>query len=207
MCPEVLLEGKQRLDGLSSELGRMVAEAIMYIEREEMAGPDYHPYSSEIQKWASRAGSIFVGDRKLRVERPRLRGSGGEVVLGTYRKLKERDRFSEELLGKVLRGLCGRRYRETLVGAGQAFGVSASSVSRHMVEVTANKLREFRERSLKDFEPFALFIDTIHRGGEAFMVASGIELAGRKRILGFWQGATENHEVCEELLSELESRG
>jgi hypothetical protein len=36
---EVLLEGKQRLDGVSLELGRMVAEAIMYIEREEMAGP------------------------------------------------------------------------------------------------------------------------------------------------------------------------
>ena len=204
---QILVQGKHGIDGLSLELGRMVAEAIMYIEREEMAGPDYHPYSSEIQKWASQAGSMFVGDRKLRVVRPRLRGPEGEMALGTYRKLRERDGFSEELLGKVLRGLSGRRYRETLVEAGQAFGVSASSVSRHIVEVTAKKLKEFRERSLKGFDPFALFIDTIHRGGQAFMVALGIDLAGRKRVLGFWQGATENHEICEELFSELESRG
>ena len=39
------------------------------------------------------------------------------------------------------------------------------------------------------------------------MVGLGIDLKGDKRVLGFWQGATENHEVCEELLSELESRG
>ncbi len=25
--------------------------------------------------------------------------------------------------------------------------------------------------------------------------------------LGFWQGATENHEICEELLGDLERRG
>jgi len=34
----------------------------------------------------------------------------------------------------------------------------------------------------------------------------GLDLRGNKQVLGFWQGATENHEICEELLSELESR-
>jgi len=107
----------------------------------------------------------------------------------------------------VLRGLSRRRYQETLVEAAKAFGVSASSVSRHLVEVTAQKLKEFRERSLKDFHPFAMFIDAIHRGGEAFVMALGIDLAGRKRVLGFWQGVTKNHEICEELLSDVEHRG
>ena len=204
---QIVAQGKQGLDRLVIELGRMVAEAIMYMEREEVAGPDYRPYRSEVRKWASQPGSVFVGDRKLGVEHPRLRGPRGEIELKTYRRLREPKGFSEELLGKVLRGLSGRRYHETLVEAAQAFGVSASSVSRHLVEVTSKKLKEFRERSLKDFQPFAIFLDTIHRGGEAFMVGLGIDLKGRKRVLGFWQGATENHEVCEELLAELESRG
>jgi len=203
----ILLEGKRELDGISLELGRMVAEAIMYMEREEIAGPDYRPYSSDMRKWASQLGSIFIGDRKVKVEHPRLRGVEGEMGLRTYRKLKERGRFSEELLGRVLRGLSGRRYQETLVGAAEAFGVSASSVSRHLIEVTANKLKEFRERSLKGFHGFALFIDTVHRGGEAFIVALGLDVAGRKRVLGFWQGATENSEICQELFSDMESRG
>jgi len=204
---EVISEGKRGLDGLALELGRMVAEAVMYLEREEIAGPDYRPYSSEVRKWASQPGSVFIGDRKVKVEHPRLRGVEGEMELRTYRKLKERGEFSEELLGRVLRGLAGRRYHETLVGAAEAFGVSASSVSRHLIEATAGKLKEFRERSLKDVHCFAVFLDTIHRGGEAFIIALGLDASGRKRVLGFWQGATENHEICEALLSELESRG
>lgn len=204
---EVISEGKRGMDGLALELGRMVAEAIMYMEREEIAGPDYRPHSSEMRKWASQPGSIFIGDHKVKVEHPRLRGVEGEMGLRTYRKLRERGRFSEELLGRVLRGLSGRKYQETLVGAAEAFGVSASSVSRHLVEATAAKLKEFRERSLKDFHGFAVFLDTIHRGGEAFIIALGLDFSGRKQVLGFWQGATENHEICEALLSELESRG
>ncbi len=91
--------------------------------------------------------------------------------------------------------------------AAQAFGVSPSAVSQHLVEATTQKLKDFKERALTDFTPFALFLATIHRGGEAFIVALGIDLAGHKRVLGFWQGATENHETCEALLGDLESRG
>ena len=204
---EIISQGKRGLDGLVLELGRMVAEAIMYMEREEIAGPDYRPYRSEVYKWASQRGSVFIGDRKVKLDHPRLRGPQGEMGLRTYGKQKERGKFSEELLGRVLRGLAGRRYQETLVEAAGAFGVSPSSVSRHLIEATAGKLKEFRERTLKDFHGFVLFIDTIHRGGEAFIVGLGLDVAGKKRVLGFWQGATENHEICEALLSELDSRG
>ena len=39
------------------------------------------------------------------------------------------------------------------------------------------------------------------------MVALGVDREGKKLPLGFWEGATENHEICEELLEELERRG
>jgi hypothetical protein len=139
---EIITEGKRGLDGLVLELGQMVAEAIMYIEREEEAGPDYRPHS--------------IGDRKVKVQHPRLRGAQGEIGLRTYGRLKERGSFSEELLGRVLRGLAGRRYQETLVEAAGAFGVSGSSVSRHIVEATGRALKEFRERSLRGFGCFAV---------------------------------------------------
>ncbi|MFQ5853969.1 MAG: transposase [Candidatus Binatia bacterium] len=204
---QVVARGKEGMDAIVLELGRMLVEALMLIEREEIAGPDYYPYSPEIRKWASQPGSGYVGDQKLRVERPRLRGPEGEIELKTYPRLKDPGAFSEELLGRVLRGVSAQRYGETVVEAARAFGVSASSVSRHIVEVTASKLREFKERDLSDFRPFAIFVDTIHRGGQAFMVALGVDLEGYKRGLGFWEGASENHEVCEELLADLERRG
>ena len=48
--------------------------------------------------------------------------------------------------------------------------MSPSSVSQKMVLPTATKLKAFQERSLSVLTPFALFLDTIHRGGEAFLV-------------------------------------
>ena len=52
-----------------------------------------------------------------------------------------------------------------------------------------------------------MYLDTVHRGGQAFVVALGVDREGKKLPLGFWEGATENHEICEELLEELERRG
>ena len=148
-----------------------------------------------------------MGDQKIAVEHPRLRGKKGEMVLESYQKLKEPGAFSEELLCKILRGISSQRYSETVIESAGAFGVSASSVSRHIVAATSRKLKEFKERSLSDFHAFAVFIDTIHRAGCAFMVALGIDKEGRKQVLGFWEGATENNEVCRELLGDLERRG
>jgi len=204
---QIISQGKQGLDAFLLEIGRTMAETIMYIEREELSGPEYHPISSKIQKWASQGGSIYLGDQKIPVEHPRLRGKKGEMALESYQKLKEPGAFSEELLCKILRGISSQRYSETVVEAANAFGVSASSVSRHIVSVTTKKLKDFKERDLSDFRTFAIFIDTIHRAGKAFMVALGIDAEGQKRVLGFWEGATENNEVCKGLFMDLEGRG
>ncbi|MBL7670468.1 MAG: transposase [Bdellovibrionaceae bacterium] len=63
------------------------------------------------------------------------------------------------------------------------------------------------ERDLSKFKPFAILMDTVHRGGAAFITALGISTEGKKMILGFWEGATENNEICQALLVDLEDRG
>jgi len=62
----IISQGKQGLDAFILELGRMMAETIMYIDREEVSGPDYRPKDSCIKKWASQQGSIYIGDQKFR---------------------------------------------------------------------------------------------------------------------------------------------
>jgi putative transposase len=203
----IITQGKQGFDAMMKELGRMMAETIMYIDREEVAGPDYMPFSPDVRKWASQRGSVYIGDQKIKAEHPRLRGPRGEIELKSYGKLKSPEGFSEELLNKVLRGISCQKYAETVVETAQAFGVSASSISQHIIAATAKQLQEFKERSLAAFVPFAIFLDTVHRGGEAFVVALGINTSGEKTALGFWQGATENHELCEELFADMQRRG
>jgi putative transposase len=203
----VLQVGKKGLDSLVMNLGRMLAETIMDMEREERSGPEGKPLHKGLYKWAYQKGSIYCGDQKVSVNHPRLRGPRGEIALSLYETLKQPGAFSEELLARALRGISGRRYGETVIDTASAFGVSASSVSRHFIEATTVKLKEFRERDLADISVFAVFIDTVHRGNDAFMVALGIDRDGRKHALGFWQGATENHEICEELFADMETRG
>ena len=144
---QLLARGKQGFDACLKDLGKLMAETIMYIEREEIAGPDYRPSRPEIKKWASQGGSVYIGDQKVAVSHPRLRGPKGEIELDTYKKLKDPEGFSEELLDKVLRGVSCRKYGETVVETAKAFGVSASSVSRHIVAATEKQLQEFKERS------------------------------------------------------------
>jgi len=133
----ILVTGKQGFDAMMKGMGRMMAEAIMYIEREEISGSDYQPLSPDIRKWASQPGSVYIGDQKIKAEHPRLRGPKSEIMLKSYQKLKGPEGFSEELLMKVMRGLSCQKYEDTVVEAATAFGVSPSSVSNHIIAATS----------------------------------------------------------------------
>ena len=116
MLVNVINNGKQALDSLMLEMGRSVAESIMLIEREEIAGPDYYPTNANIQKWAHEDGSVYVGDQKIKVKRPRLRDIvDGEIPLQSYQNLRKSGQFSEEILEKILRGVSAQEYEETVL--------------------------------------------------------------------------------------------
>lgn len=181
-------------------------ESIFQMEREELTGGDYLPKEPGLYKWGYQQGSVFIGDQKYKVKKPRAINNGREVVLPSYERLKESGAFSEEILAKLMAGISARQYGATVTKAAEAFGVSPSSVSRHFVKASAKKLKEFAERDLSKIEPFAILLDTVHRGGVAFIVALGIDVDGHKHVLGFWEGATENSVITLELFEDLERR-
>jgi putative transposase len=204
---EVMAEGKKALDGCVVSVGRMVVEMMMQSQREQIAGADYEPAEEGLKKWGWQPGSIYCGTQKLKLERPRLRNSAGEMSLPIYERLKKPGEFSEEMLVRAMRGLSGRKYRETVENIFHGFGISPSSISKRLMEATAQKLKALRERDLREFQPFAVFLDTVHRGGVAFVVALGVDIFGKKGALGFWEGSTEHPEIVRSLLSDMESRG
>ena len=82
----VMLEGKRALDAAMLDVGRLVAETLMYMEREERSGPDYHPTSSGLRKWASQRGSIYVWEQAFGAAPPRsLSRVFMRRVLGCFR--------------------------------------------------------------------------------------------------------------------------
>ena len=203
---DIAEHGKNCLDALAKEMGSRLVEAILLAEREQLGGAAYHPKEG-FKKWSSQGGSVYIAGGKTKIRVPRLRDGKGEVKSPIYARLKDPGAFSEHLLNSCLSGLSGRRYEDVFATAGEAFGVSRSSVSRKVVAACTKKLKELTERRLEDFEPVAVFMDAMHRCGEIVMAAIGVDAEGRKRALGLWQGSSENTEVCKSFLSDMESRG
>ena len=95
----VMTQGKQALDSVFLDIGRMMAESIMLMEREEWAGPDYQPTNANLQKWAHEEGSVYIADQKVKVTRPRLRDiHTGEVKLESYKKLWDFGRADQKTM-------------------------------------------------------------------------------------------------------------
>jgi hypothetical protein len=75
----ILQIGKKGLNSLVMGFGRILAETIMDMEREERSGPEEKPVHQVVYKWAYQKGSIYCGDQKIQVNYPRLRGPQGEI--------------------------------------------------------------------------------------------------------------------------------
>jgi transposase-like protein len=111
------------------------------------------------------------------------------------------------LFGKVLRGLSCRNYAACAEAVPEAFGLSASSVSRRFIRASARHLQTVCERRLDRDEFVALVLDGKTFAEDTILIALGITTAGEKTILGFVQTATENEGVCAAFLQRLVDRG
>ena len=85
---QVITDGKKAFDAFAMDIGKLMAEMIMEIDREEKAEPRYQPHDPKVKKWGSQVGSVYIGDQKIPVEHPRLRETAGEISLDAYEKLK-----------------------------------------------------------------------------------------------------------------------
>ena len=111
------------------------------------------------------------------------------------------------LFRKVRRGLSCRDYAACAEAVPEAFGLSASSVSRRFIRASTRALRTLCERRLDRDEFVALVLDGKTFAEDAMVIALGLTLQGQKQILGFVQTATENERVCAGFLRELITRG
>ena len=111
------------------------------------------------------------------------------------------------LFRKVRRGLSCRDYAACAEAVPEAFGLSASSVSRRFIRASTRALRTLCERRLDRDEFVALVLDGKTFAEDSMVIALGITTIGEKKILGFVQTATENEPVCAVFVRELVERG
>jgi len=187
-----------------------VAESLQQ-ELELLTGPRYARAGGQpgLVRYGSQPGSVYLADQKLGIQVPRVRDRkhNCEVPLRTYQRLQEPRRADEGVLRRVLAGLSCREYADCAEAVPEAFGLSASTVSRRYVKASARKLAALSERSLAAYEVVALFLDGKTFAEDTMVVALGVTLTGEKVVLGFVQTGTENAKVCTAFLKHLIERG
>jgi transposase-like protein len=194
---------------LSEEVGLMVVSAAMHSECERIAGPKNSKNPLRTANWwGSELSPIYYDRQKVLIERPRLRGKDNkEIGLSTYKALRDPKGMRGSVMKSMILGISSRNYEEAVETVIKGYGIKRSSVSRHFVKATAEQMREFMERDLSGLELCAIFIDGLEFKGQLLVVALGLCVEGRKHVLGLWQGATENSEVCKNLLEDMARRG
>jgi len=140
---------------------------------------------------------------------PRVRNlpRNREVPLHTYQQLQQPRAADQGVMQRILTGLTCREYERCAEAVPHAFGLSASTVSRRFIRASAQKLQALHERSLKDYEFVAVFLDGKTFADDTLVIALGVTLTGEKVVLGFVQTSTENAKVCTEFLAGLKVRG
>lgn len=198
---------------LSAELHGValeVMQAVMEFEVSSIAGPKgKHLGGRQHTRWGYNPGSVVINGTKVRCQVPRVveEETMKARSLTTYEKFRQAREVVKRAYLDLIRGISTRRFQEGVEDFVEAHGISASTVSRHMIKATAQKVEELFTRSLSTVDLAVLMLDGVDVGGHTVLIALGIDTQGFKHILGLRQGATENAAVAKGLLEELVERG
>lgn len=203
---QLLNELGLQLQAFATSAGMIIMQSIMRAEEEFLAGKR-RSRGTAITRWCKERGSVMVGGQRVPVERHRLRTRAGkEVRMQSYTTFHPHDDRMRAAYHRMLAGVSCRHYRHTVEDLAEACGISKSVMRREIIEATEADLKALCERDLSGFDIRVVVIDGMPLDGQMTIAALGVDASGKKHLLGFREGATENAEVCKRLLEDLAGR-
>jgi len=200
------------VDEVVDVAGRAVLEAILLMSAQEAASPKHPGKAGGDVRWHGRQrGVVTLSDRKVRVEKPRLRrkgpGVGAEVEVPVYAAMQADSRLGRRILEILMHGVSTRAYREVLPQMAETVGVSKSAVSREWIDASEEALQALAARRFDDLDLLVIYLDGLIFGAHHVLSAIGVDAEGRKHVLGLVEGASENAAAARALLEDLVARG
>ena len=125
--------------------GKAAVEAVLLLSVRQVAGPKRPGKATGDIGWHGRqAGVVSLSQRKLRIEKPRLRkkgkGAGKEVAIPAYDAMVANSRLGSRILDILMKGVSTREYKDILPQMADTVGVSKSEISREFIDASANEL-------------------------------------------------------------------
>ena len=217
-CPELfapmlnlIASGKQTIESVMNQAGRAVAELLLQLSAVSIAG-EKSPgrQSGEVLWHGSQGGQICLLERRLKVSKPRLRSRGRrgrEVDIPLYEQLQSDSGLAARMSEILVSGVSTRKYARVLPAMAASAGIAKSSVSRAVKGASEASLRQLMERSFREHDILAVYIDGIEVAGHHVVAAVGLDDSGEKHLLGLVRGSSENAGVVKDLLQSLVKRG
>jgi transposase-like protein len=201
---ELIAGARDDIEAFVAQMGLIMIQGIMEAEIQKKVG---RWGRQPMHRHGRQPGYVIFGGRKVSLERPRLRSrEDQEVRLASYRNFQKNGKLQEAVARQVSRQCSSRDYQGAIDSCLQGYGIERSSVSRHWKTATAQELQKLMERPVpKDL--LVLMIDSKYFGGDCLVAAIGVDIQGKKHVLGLWHGPTENAAVVKGLLEDLVSRG
>jgi transposase-like protein len=208
---ELIEQCRLAVDEVIEVLGRKTIETILEVSAEQIGGPRAQGQAGGAVRWhGHQHGRVRLADRKLRVQKPRLRqrggGAGGEVKIPAYEALQQGS-TSEKMLETLLRGVSTREHEQVIPEMAETVGVSRSSVSREASQAAEAEMEKLLNRDWSAVELLVIYLDGMQLGTHHVLSAVGVDVEGRKHVLGMVEGASENQAAAQALLVQLREHG
>ena len=207
----VLIDTREAFHELCIHTGQQVLSAMMEADREALCGPKGKHVG---ERRAGRAGSapsrVTLGGRQIEMPRLRARTAEGELSLASFRWAAARDPLDTHTMEAIAAGVSTRKYWRTLERVPASVtehATSSSAVSRRFVALSSRRMHEFLSRPLGELGIRVVLIDGKVFREHCLLIALGLDIQGRKHVLGLREGSTENARVATALLADLVERG
>jgi putative transposase len=207
---EILKKGIQRY---FQEIFLDIAKALMAGEVKDLCGEMHERVPDRtFTRHGFQEGLINTLDgAKVNIERPRVRDvkTNREAKLNTYAELNDGALLDERALTLISAGVSEREFIKVLQKGmkKKKKGVSASTISRRVIQSAAAAMAEFDRRRWDKHRFVALFFDGVRMGQCLVVACVGVDLAGNKHVLAIQPGATESERVCRDLIRNLIEKG
>ena len=201
-------------NGLLKQLTKAILERALKVELTEHVGYEKHDPAGH-----------HSGNSRNGITTKKLKGEFGEIDLETPRDRngsfepaivsKGQSRFSgfdDKIISMYSRGMTTREIEGHLK---EIYGVEVSpTLVSNVTEAVMEEVKTWQNRALDEVYPI-LYMDALrvkvrdggHIGNRAIHVAMGVNLEGRKEILGLWAAVNEGAKFWMQVLTEIHNRG
>jgi putative transposase len=201
-------------NGLLKQLTKALLERAMNAELTHHLGYEKHERSTEKDENARNGSSektLETDQGEMVVQVPRDRNATFEPQI--VRKHQRRFAgFDDKIVSMYARGMSTREIQGHLE---EIYGVEVSpALISEVTDAVVEELKAWQNRALEPLYPIifmdALYVKIRHEGrveNRAVYVAMGINLEGRKEVLGLWTSGNEGAKFWLTVLTELRNRG